>query len=198
MKIITFAILSLLPLIGAAVSGDETQEAEWLPWVPGDLSDHTKDAAESRPPTLGGHNAENMPQCTRQFPFLCLGRCCRRAWCCRKSCCGPLATFCGDDGNCYYRVHDLWGCWSSVEFCGQVIGHHVDDEESLWADTNDVQSGTGFTYISSIYTPLLKTQGQTFNVMKRHLSLVQPAIIPKACQGGERLMQSTGVVQASS
>ncbi|EGX89729.1 hypothetical protein CCM_07981 [Cordyceps militaris CM01] len=179
MKIITFAILSLLPLIGAAVSGDETQETR-LPWVPGDLSDHTKDAAESRPPTLGGHNAENMPQCTREFPFLCLGRCCRRAWCCRQSCCGPLATFCGDDGNCYYRVHDLWGCWNSVEFCGQVIGHHVDDEESLWADTNDVQSG------------------QNFNVMKRHLSLVQPAIIPKACQGGERLMQSTGVVQASS
>jgi hypothetical protein len=42
--------------------------------------------------------------CSVNYPWYCLGRCCRYSRCCRNSCCGPDVDFCGSDGHCYIYV----------------------------------------------------------------------------------------------
>lgn len=103
------AILSLLPLLGAAspvaedvkpsnvATGPLPVIAQSLP-----LDSFTRDGADSRNSrTANRKSASAAGFCERGYPFYCRGRCCQLNRCCAMECCNNRATFCGADGYCY-------------------------------------------------------------------------------------------------
>ncbi|OWT43149.1 hypothetical protein VFPPC_17675 [Pochonia chlamydosporia 170] len=98
----TLALLSLLPIFGAATAIGRSEPAEMLPVIDGDNSGHTKDPRESKPLAASERSASAAQLCPPGYPFLCNGYCCPYNRCCARQCCGSRATFCGADGLCYY------------------------------------------------------------------------------------------------
>lgn len=90
-----FALLTLLPLLGAATTSE-------LPTV--DVTTVTDGLFEATPgeqANVGDARALVASACPAGYPFICDGRCCAYNICCPNSCCAPGTQFCGADGLCY-------------------------------------------------------------------------------------------------
>lgn len=95
-----FALLTLLPLLGAATSELPTVDVTTLDGglfkaTPGDQ------ATPGEKANVGDANVLVASACPAGYPFICYGRCCQYNICCPNSCCGPYTQFCGADGLCY-------------------------------------------------------------------------------------------------
>lgn len=100
---ITFALISLLPLLGAAASIENRSPMDEVTELP----ELDTSAIPEELFALSGIEGENEGEvsaeaCPRSAPYLCLGRCCPYNICCRNSCCNPTTDYCGRyNGHCY-------------------------------------------------------------------------------------------------
>ncbi|CAH0052414.1 unnamed protein product [Clonostachys solani] len=96
---VTFALVSLLPLLAAARRQPTAQNMN-LPTV--DLATLEEGAFQRSAARIGKSvMGPDDDLCPVGYPFVCNGRCCPFNLCCAKQCCSLKTDFCGADGQCY-------------------------------------------------------------------------------------------------